>query len=33
VLPFVINKARAENVRGGITYETALREQEKQVDC
>lgn len=33
VLPFVINKSKAENTRGGITYETALRSTEQQVDC
>lgn len=33
VLPFVVNKSRAENTRGGITYELAVRETEKQVDC
>ena len=33
VLPFVITKSRAENTRGGITYELALRQAEKQVDC
>ena len=33
VLPFVINKSKAENTRGGITYETALRAIEQQVDC
>jgi len=32
-LPFVINKSRAENTRGGITYETALREINHHVDC
>ena len=31
VLPFVINKAKAENTRGSITYETAVRET--RVDC
>lgn len=33
VLPFVINKSRAENTRGGITYETALRKAEQTIDC
>ena len=33
VLPFVINKSKAENTRGGITYETALREANNYVDC
>ncbi len=33
VLPFVINKSRAENTRGGIVYETALRETERKIDC
>ncbi len=33
VLPFVINKSRAENTVGGITYETAMREQARQLDC
>lgn len=33
VLPFVINKSRAENTRGGITYETVLREQAQRIDC
>jgi len=33
VLPFVINKSRAENTRGGITFETALREAERKIDC
>lgn len=32
VLPFVINKSKAENTRGGICYETALREREERVD-
>ena len=31
VLPFVINKSKAENTRGGITYEMAV--QETRVDC
>ena len=33
VLPFVINKSRAENTSGGIIFETALRESEQKIDC
>ena len=33
VLPFVINKSRAENTSGGIVFETALREAEHKIDC
>ena len=33
VLPFVINKSRAENTSGGIIFEMALREAEHKIDC
>ncbi|MDD3346815.1 hypothetical protein [Oscillibacter sp.] len=33
VLPFVINKSKAENTRGGITYETAIQTTQPRVDC
>ena len=33
VLPFVINKSRAENTSGGIIFEKALRESEQKIDC
>ena len=33
VLPFVINKSKAENTSGGIIFETALRDAERRIDC